>query len=214
MIAAAIIALLPQILHRDIHIQYKATVRDASSGASIVGAEVKFMAKSMSAPLCYTGGDGVCNFSLSLHSIDFPTPANVAAAAKGYIPVNRSMELMSNYQVEDIRLDKLAEISTPSKVGGPLKVTLVGLSSPSRPGERATITAKTAPHVECTIEVQYSSGRSRAQGLEPKLSDETGIVTWTWRIGQATKPGSWPIAVECTSGSHRAQLGATHIKIE
>ena len=37
------------------------------------------------------------------------------------------------------------------------------------------------------IAVYYSTKKSSAQGLEKKLSDENGYVTWVWKVGGSTK---------------------------
>ena len=61
-----------------------------------------------------------------------------------------------------------------------------------------SITANAAddPTTEYTIAVYYSSGASSADGLEEKTSDESGIVSWSWKIGAKTKAGKWRIVIQ------------------
>lgn len=75
-------------------------------------------------------------------------------------------------------------------------------------GQNATLQVKTAPNTSCSIEVDYKSGPSTAAGLVPKTSDGAGNVSWTWKVGANTTPGSWPITVTCAGAS-----GQTHITV-
>ncbi len=68
---------------------------------------------------------------------------------------------------------------------------LVGLTSPVNAGADATMTVRTTPGAACSIAVYYKSGRSEAQGLEPKTAGGDGICSWTWKVGSRTTPGTW-----------------------
>jgi hypothetical protein len=87
-----------------------------------------------------------------------------------------------------------------------LPVSLVQLSSPVAPFTDATISVKTAPAASCDITVLYKSGPSRAKGLDPKLADRSGFVTWRWRVGSKTTPGQWPVVVTCEHDGNRGEL--------
>jgi len=76
-------------------------------------------------------------------------------------------------------------------------------------GSTATLQAKTAPNTSCSIEVDYKSGPSKAAGLGPSTSDATGNVSWTWKVGANTTPGSWPIIVTCGSASAHTTINVT-----
>ena len=67
--------------------------------------------------------------------------------------------------------------------------------------ETATVGAKTAPGASCEITVQYKSGPSSAAGLEPKKAGTDGAVTWSWKIGDSTAQGTWPVTVTCGGGT-------------
>jgi hypothetical protein len=59
------------------------------------------------------------------------------------------------------------------------------------------LVARVSPsRVICSITVRYKSGPSHAQGLFRK-SPVRGRVSWTWKVGTRTTPGTWPIYVSC-----------------
>ncbi|WP_100488595.1 hypothetical protein [Sporolactobacillus pectinivorans] len=53
-------------------------------------------------------------------------------------------------------------------------------------GNPASITIKGKPHALGTIRVVYKSGPSKARGLNNKISNSKGYVTWTWLVGGNT----------------------------
>ena len=61
--------------------------------------------------------------------------------------------------------------------------------------EDAHVTILGTPGVEYDIDVHYSSGESTAKGLENKVADETGIVTWVWHVGGRTAAGTFRIVI-------------------
>lgn len=61
--------------------------------------------------------------------------------------------------------------------------------------EDAHVTIKGQPGVEYEITVYYKSGPSTAKGLESKVADENGYVTWTWHVGGRTSLGTFEILV-------------------
>jgi hypothetical protein len=76
-------------------------------------------------------------------------------------------------------------------------------------GSNATLQVKTAANTSCSIEVDYKSGPSTAAGLVTKNSDGAGSVSWTWKVGANTTPGSWPITVTCGDGSAQTHITVT-----
>jgi hypothetical protein len=60
-------------------------------------------------------------------------------------------------------------------------------------GQYASVTIKTAPGAEGSIEVDYNSGPSTAAGLYPQTVDGSGNITWTWKVGTRTAPGTYPV---------------------
>jgi len=104
--------------------------------------------------------------------------------------------------------------ATPAPVQAtqpPLVVSVTFVNAPltARPGQRATLNVRTAPNTGCTIEVDYKSGASTAQGLGPKTSDGAGNVTWTWMVGTRTTPGQWSIYVTCGDATNQTYINVT-----
>lgn len=62
-------------------------------------------------------------------------------------------------------------------------------------GQGARLTIQVTPNTEYQISVYYSSGASKAKGLEPKKSDANGNISWTWKVGSRTKAGEYKIVV-------------------
>jgi hypothetical protein len=87
-----------------------------------------------------------------------------------------------------------------------LAISVVSLTSPAAPATDATIQIQTSPGADCSIQVIYKSGPSRARGLYPQAADSRGRITWTWRVGSNTTPGRWPIVVACEKGGDRGDL--------
>ncbi len=87
-----------------------------------------------------------------------------------------------------------------------LLITLISVTSPAAPFTDATLTISTTPGANCSIDVRYKSGQSRAKGLIPKVASISGRVSWTWRVGSNTTPGRWPIVVRCDKGGDHGEL--------
>jgi beta-lactamase superfamily II metal-dependent hydrolase len=81
-----------------------------------------------------------------------------------------------------------------------LFLNIVSVTSPIGQGYTATLKAETLPGAQCTIAVYYKSGKSTASGLYPKEADSQGNVSWSWKVGTRTTPGSWPIVVTASLG--------------
>ncbi len=72
---------------------------------------------------------------------------------------------------------------------------IVSFAETVNQGEKATVTIKGRPGVEYTITVYYKSGPATASGLEPAVADVDGYVTWTWKVGGRTTPGTYEIVI-------------------
>jgi competence protein ComEC len=77
----------------------------------------------------------------------------------------------------------------------PLTLDIVTVTSPVARGEKATLIARTLPGAKCTITVYYKSGPSDASGLDPKVADGKGKVSWTWKVAGSVPPGTYKIVV-------------------
>lgn len=95
---------------------------------------------------------------------------------------------------------------TPEPAAPQTTINFVNGPLTARPGQAATLIVRTSPNTACTIEVDYKSGPSRAQGLVPKTSDAGGNVSWTWIVGTRTTPGQWPITVTCGSATDQTYI--------
>lgn len=74
-------------------------------------------------------------------------------------------------------------------------LSVISLTSPVSPNENATIIVQGKAGKQYSITVYYKSGPSSAAGLEPKVADENGRVSWTWKIGPRTTAGDWKITI-------------------
>ncbi len=82
---------------------------------------------------------------------------------------------------------------TAAEVESVLK--LVSVTTPCENGSNATVTIIGKPNTEYKISVYYSTKASDAQGLEPKISDNNGNVSWTWKVGANTTAGEHEIKI-------------------
>ena len=67
-------------------------------------------------------------------------------------------------------------------------------------GNDARLRASTLAGASCFITVFYKSGPSTAAGLVPQPADADGRVSWTWRVGTRTTPGTYCVEVSATLG--------------
>ena len=61
--------------------------------------------------------------------------------------------------------------------------------------ELATVEFTGKPNTEYILNVYYSSGASKADGLGAKTTDSNGYVSWTWKIGGKTNPGTYHMTI-------------------
>jgi hypothetical protein len=109
---------------------------------------------------------------------------------------------------------KTAPPATPIVTSPPvasLFVTITALPTSVAPGADATLVAVTSPGAKCSASVTYASGTvSTATGLKPTpVADSSGKVSWTWKVGSSTKPGTSTAEVTCTLGSDSASASKT-----
>lgn len=74
-------------------------------------------------------------------------------------------------------------------------IAVQSLTSPIRRGSTAHMEIKGIPGEEYSITVYYASSVSKAADLVPKIADESGLVTWKWKVGARTAPGTYKITV-------------------
>ena len=93
----------------------------------------------------------------------------------------------------------VTEAPKPEQV---LKITSV--TTPVEAGAKATLTIKGKPYTEYNIDVIYKTTASKAQGLENKISSADGTVSWTWKVGNGTTPGTYTIYI--SGGGERVEI--------
>ena len=81
-------------------------------------------------------------------------------------------------------------------------ISLVSLTSPVSKGSDVTVSIKGLPNTTYDIDVMYSSGESKASGLEDKTSDSEGNVSWTFKVSSNVKPGTYEVKI--TDGENSA----------
>ena len=81
-------------------------------------------------------------------------------------------------------------------------LTLVDLSTSVSAGSRAYVTVKGESDTVYSISVYYSSGKSSASGLESKMSDSDGLVSWSWSVGSRTSAGKYRIVISAKGESY------------
>ncbi len=95
---------------------------------------------------------------------------------------------------------------TQPPASGSLAISVVSLTSPVSPGSTAKLTIRTSPDAACSIEVHYKSGLSHAAGLGQQTANDEGLVTWRWKVGTSTTPGTWRIVVSAAANGEEASI--------
>jgi len=90
--------------------------------------------------------------------------------------------------------------ANPSSSGS-VAISLGGLTSPVRRGAGRGPHHQDHPGSGLHITVKYKSGPSHAAGLDPQTAGDDGTVTWSWKVGSSTTPGTWSIVVTSTAGA-------------
>jgi hypothetical protein len=55
----------------------------------------------------------------------------------------------------------------------------------------------------------YYKTKSTAAGLGPKTADASGDVSWTWKVGASTTPGTWRIVVTASKEGKKVTVETT-----
>ena len=88
-------------------------------------------------------------------------------------------------------------------------INLVSLDSPISKGSDVTVSIKGFPNTTYDIDVIYSSGASKARGLEDKTSDSEGNVSWTFKVSSNVKPGTYEVKISDGEDSASYNLEVT-----
>ena len=76
---------------------------------------------------------------------------------------------------------------------------LISLNTSIKAGDPVNITVKGSPTTLYDISVIYSSGPSSSKDLYAKESDADGNVSWSFKVGNNTKPGNYEIIISSES---------------
>lgn len=101
------------------------------------------------------------------------------------------------------------ESSSDSSPSTTNNISLVSLDSPVSKGSNATVSIKGLPNTTYDIDVIYSSGASKASGLEDKTSDSEGNVSWTFKVSSNVKPGTYEVKISDGKDSASYSLEVT-----
>ena len=74
------------------------------------------------------------------------------------------------------------------------EIQIINFTDHVKAGKNASIQIQGSPNTLYHIEVIYTE-KSNAKGLESKSTDENGSVTWSWKVGNNTFPGSYKIKI-------------------
>ena len=85
--------------------------------------------------------------------------------------------------------------SNSSSSAAASNINLVSLTSPISRGSDVTVSINGIPNTTYDIDVIYSSGESKASGLEDKTSDSEGNVSWTFKVSSNVKPGTYEVKI-------------------
>ena len=91
--------------------------------------------------------------------------------------------------------DKDSSSDSSSSTTTSSNISLVSLTSPVSRGSDVTVSVKGLPNTTYDIDVIYSSGASKASGLEDKTSDSEGNVSWTFKVSSNVKPGTYEVKI-------------------
>ena len=99
--------------------------------------------------------------------------------------------------------------SNSSSSAAASNINLVSLTSPISRGSDVTVSIKGLPNTTYDIDVIYSSGESKASGLEDKTSDSEGDVSWTFKVSSNVKPGTYEVKISDGENSASYSLEVT-----
>ena len=94
----------------------------------------------------------------------------------------------------------------PPPPAGTFSVRIASLPASVGHGANATLVAVATSGATCSASVTYASGTvSTAAGLQPQpVANSSGEVSWTWKVGTTTGPGTSTATVACRLGGESA----------
>ena len=140
-------------------------------------------------------------------------PTTVVPSATKSVPIltpASTPKLLPTATPEPTSTPKPAPVATPVPTATPTSATngvhFVTVQG-GPPGGNASVTVQTAPEAKCFITYTTPSGTtSKAEGLDEKVADSNGFVTWEWKIGPSTKQGKGDVTVTCNSAKAATEI--------
>ena len=88
----------------------------------------------------------------------------------------------------------------------PIGVSFQMLSSPVTPGANAGVTIQSTPGVTCKISVELNKVPLKDSGLADKMTDDYGVLSWTWTMPADAPIGKWPVKITCISPAKKSAV--------
>lgn len=85
-------------------------------------------------------------------------------------------------------------------------ISLISFTDVVKQGDLASIEIKGVPNTIYSIDVYYKSGKSKAKGLEDKVSLENGFVKFEWIIGSQVSEGVYDVVISDGQNEERYLL--------
>jgi micrococcal nuclease len=96
--------------------------------------------------------------------------------------------------------------SSSSHKSSSSSTSVTGTTLNVKHGQYSSVSVKTKPDARGTIEVDYKSGPSKASGLGAKTANSSGVISWRWRVGTNTTPGTYPVIIRVNGLTIRKTL--------
>ncbi|MEE0873996.1 MAG: hypothetical protein UIH27_11125 [Ruminococcus sp.] len=132
------------------------------------------------------------------------------AAKTVYYENGKKVEIESTEVLTEEVTEKPTEKETNKTVEKPTEaaspIVFKNYTNYVEAGSNASVTIQGKPNTDYSIHVYYDTTESKAEGLESKTSDSDGYVTWEWKVGAKTTPGTHAITVEGDGAENSVQF--------
>lgn len=137
-----------------------------------------------------SGGSNSATSSSGISSIASSRMVSSKVSSTIVSSATSSKVVSSSKAASSVPVPSSAPAATPQS-----KITITQEPGTVSAGSSASISIQGSPNTSYSITVTYSNGASTAAGLEPKTSNASGNVSWTWKVGAKTKAGSYSITI-------------------
>lgn len=128
--------------------------------------------------------------------------------------IGRANVTVPDYDSNAPYLDESAAPVAPPATGGQPAPPASGAGSVSLvtvqgnvPGGTAVVAAQTAPNASCSITYVNLSGiPTKTAGMEDKMANGNGAVSWSWQLDVGTPGGNGLVTVTCGGASTNGQI--------